>query len=274
MKVNSLTFDNTIYEGFNLSTTIPAPVTDMHFAIVKMLPNPNQTFPNEVMAAAVNDQDVPVKFGKGATIPCRAWFDIMSMIMTAPALKWAIEPNMLWINERYYGDSFWPDVDPQGNAPDAREPIAECLAYPCNFIAWDYRLGDWFHLLSYDYLSPPTNPYKDNWFMKPWLWHKAQARNIKDDHLSNVGAGLDVYLPIIKKTAHTWMHLSQLELFPALPYTLDDGNVIIRYELQGADVIGHTRAGTFIYLRKVGKFTGTVEPYSWHLQQRGVIPPT
>jgi hypothetical protein len=55
---------------------------------------------------------------------------------------------------------------------------------------------------------------------------------------------------------------------------LNDGQVIVSYTLQGADVIGQTQAGTFLYLRKCGKFTGTSEPYNWHLAQRGVIPPT
>lgn len=256
-----------------LLSDAPIP-SDLHFAIVKMLPNPNQTFPNEVMAAAVNDQDVPIRLMKGDKIPCRQWFDIMSQIQTPAALRWATNPHLLWINDRYKGDIDYPDVDPQGNQPSEAEPIAECIYYPCNFVAYDYRVGDWFHLVSYDSLNPPVNPYTDNWFMKPWLWGKAQARNIEGTKIINVGVGLDVFLPLLRRYNHVWMHLTQLELFPALPYTLDDGNVIIRYELQGADVIGHTRAGTFIYLRKVGKFAGTVEPYSWHLQQRGVIPPT
>ena len=197
----------------------------------------------------------------------------MSQIQTAPALRWAIEPHVLWINDRYKGDSAWPDVDPQGNAPSDAEPISECIWYPCNFIAYDYRVGDWFHLLAYDSLSPPTNAQTDNWFTKPYLWGKAQARTIEGTKIINVGSGLDVYLPMIKKTAHTWMHFSQLEMFPELPFTLDDGNVIIRYELQGTDVIGQTQSGTFLYLRKVGKFTGTSEPFGWHLATRAVIPP-
>lgn len=263
-----------IFSDGSVEVVKPAPVSDMHFAIVRMLPNPQQTYPYEVMAAAVGDMDVQTKIMKGDKIPCRQWFNHMSQIMTAPALRWAIEPHVLWINDRYRGDSDWPETDPQGNAPSDAEPIAECIYYPCNFIAYDYRVGDWFHLVSYDSLSPPTNAQTDNWFMKPWLWGKAQARNIEGTKIINVGAGLDVYLPLIKKTPHTWMHLSQLELFPALPYTLEDGSVIINYVLQGADVIGQTQSGTFLYLRKVGKFTGTSEPLGWHLQQRGVIPPT
>jgi len=257
------------------TVTAPAPLPNkLNYAIVKMLPNPNQTYPYEVMAAAVSDADIPVRVMKGDKILCRQWFNIMSQIMTAPALKWATEPHVLWINDRYKGDSHWPETDPQGNAPSDAEPISECIYYPCNFIAWDYRVGDWFHLLAYDSMSPPTNPYTDNWINKPWLWGKAQARNIEGTKIINVGVGLDVYLPLIKKTPHTWMHLSQLELFPALPYTLGDGQIIVSYQVQGADVIGQTQAGTFIYLRKVGKFTGTSEPYNWHLQTRSVIPPT
>jgi hypothetical protein len=252
----------------------PVPVPPgVKYAIVKMLPNPGQTFPFEVMAAAVNDQDVPTKVSKGATIPCRDFFNIMSQIMTAPALRWSIEPNVLWINERYKGDSAWPDYDSQGNAPDDREPIAECIYYPLNFVAYDGRLGDWFHLLSYKNTEPPTDPFTDNWYRKPHLWGKAQARNKDGSKIINVGAGLDVYLPLIRKTTNIWMHLSQLELFPELPYMLETGEIITKYELRGCNVIGLTEGNTPIYLRKVGLSIGTVEPYQWKLQTRPVIPP-
>jgi hypothetical protein len=253
---------------------LDAPVqSDLHFAIVKMLPNPNQTFAFEVMAAAVNDMDVPTKVMKGDKIFCRQWFGIMSQIQTAPALRWAIEPHVLWINDRYKGDSAWPDTDPQGNAPSDAEPICESIYYPCNFVAYDYRVGDWFHLVSYDSLSPPTNPFTDNWQQKPWLWGKAQARNIEGTKIINVGSGLDVYLPLIRKTPHSWMYITQLELFPDLPFVLDDGTVITSYTLQGADVIGQTQAGTFLYLRKATKFGGMSEPYNWKLNTKSVIPP-
>jgi hypothetical protein len=251
------------------------PVTDMHFAIVR-IPVPTQPapFPYTVMAAAVNDQDVPTKIMKGDKIFCRQWFDIMSQIMTAPALRWAIEPKTLWINDRYKGDSAWPETDPQGNAPSDAEPISECIYYPCNFIAWDYRVGDWFHIVSYDSLSPPTNPFTDNWLQKPWLWGKAQALSADGTKIINVGNSLDVFLPLIRKTKSIWMHSSQLELFPELPFVLNDGQVIVSYTLQGADVIGQTQAGAFLYLRKCGKFTGTSEPYNWRLTTKSVIPPT
>jgi hypothetical protein len=264
-----------IYSDGSVEVITPAPVTDMHFAIVRMLPNPNQTYANEVMAAAVNDQDIPTRLMKGDKIPCRQWFNFMSMIMTAPALRWALEPHVLFINDRYKGDSAWPETDPQGNAPSDAEPICESIFYPCNFVAWDYKIGEWYHLLAYDYMSPPTNAQTDNWFTKPYLWGKAQARNIVDDHLSNPGNSLDVYLPLLRQYRHVWMHATQLEIFPALPFILNDGQVVVSYQVQGADVIGQTQAGTFLYLRKCGKFTGTSEPYSnWHLAQRGVIPPT
>jgi hypothetical protein len=256
------------------TVTTPAPVTDLHFAIVRMLPNPNQTFPFEVMAAAVNDMDVPTKVMKGDKILCRQWFSHMSQIMTAPAFLWATRPNFLWINDRYYQDADWPEADRIGRPPSDREPISECLAFPCNFIAWDYKYNDWFHLVAYDSMLPPTNPYTDSWFTKPYLWHKAQARNIEGTKIINVGNSLDVFLPIIKKTKSTWMHLNQLEIFPELPFILNDGTVITSYTLQGADVIGQTQAGTFLYLRKCGKFTGTSEPYNWHLTTKSVIPPT
>lgn len=262
-----------IYDDGSVDVVTPLPITDAHFAIVRMLPNPGQTFENEVMAAPVNDQDVPIKFGKGSPILCRSFFSFMSKIQTPQAFRWAVEPNILWINERYFEDSFWPNFDPQGNAPDAREPISECIYYPCNFIAWDFRQGDWFHLISYRNTEPPTDPFADNWITKPWLWGKAQARNIRDSHLSNPGLGLDVYLPLIKKTLHTWMHISQLEMLPSLPYTLSDGQVVVSYQLRGTDVIGITKTGTFLYLRAVTKFGGMSEPYSWHLQTPPCIPP-
>jgi hypothetical protein len=123
------------------------PASDMHFAIVR-IPVSDQPgpFPNTVMAAAVNDQDVPTKIMKGDKIFCRQWFNIMSQIQTAPALLWATRPNMLWINDRYYQDPDWPDADRIGRPPSDREPISECIYYPCNFIAYDYRVGDWLHL--------------------------------------------------------------------------------------------------------------------------------
>jgi hypothetical protein len=81
-------------------------------------------------------------------------------------------------------------------------------------------------------------------------------------------------LPLIRKTKSIWMHSSQLELFPDLPFILNDGTVITSYTLQGADVIGQTQTGTFLYLRRVTKFGGTSEPYNWHLTTKSVIPPT
>jgi hypothetical protein len=253
--------------------TPPAP-TGIKYAIVRILPNPGQTFPFEVMSAPVNDQDIPVRIGmKGNKMPCRAWFDFLSMIQTPQAYRWAIEPHVWWINDRYKGDSAWPDYDPQGNAPSDAEPISECIWYPLNYIAYDYRVGDWFHLVSYSNTSPPTDPYTDNWVTKPWLFCKAQMRNKDGTIIYNVGSGLDAYLPLIKQTEHTWMHLTHIEPFPSLPYTLDDGTIIVSYQLQGANVIGTTQSGACLFLRKVGKFTGISEPFGWHLQTPSVIPP-
>lgn len=274
MKVTNLVLGTQPYQGFDLQVKTPPPPANIKYAIVRIpVATDPAPFPNTVMAAAVNDQDIPTKIAKGATIPCRPFFDIMSMIQSAQALRWAIEPHVLWINKRYLGDSAWPDPDPQGNPPDAGEPVAECIYYPLNFVAYDNRMGDWFRLLSYKNTEPPTDPYTDNWITKPYLWGKAQALSKDGLRVTNVGAELDVYLPLIKKTAHTWMHLNQLELLPELPFVLMDGTIIISYKLSGADVIGITQSGAYIYLRKTGKFTGTIEPYNWHLQTRAVIPP-
>jgi hypothetical protein len=261
-----------IFNDGSVTVNRVTPPPYVKYAIVKMLDNPGQTFPFEVMAAAVNDQDIPTRLMKGDKIPCRQWFNFMSMIMTAPALRWALEPHVLFVNDRYKGDSAWPDYDPQGNAPSDAEPISECIYYPCNFVAYDGRLGDWFRLLSYKNTEPPTSPFTDNWYRKPWLWGKAQARNQDGNKVINVGAGLDVYLPLIRKTTNAWMHLSQLELLPALPYMLEDGRIITSYELTGCNVIGLTESGSPTFLRKV---TGTtmIEPHTWHLQTRAVIAP-
>jgi hypothetical protein len=259
--------------SYSVRNSIKPPL-GVKFAIVRIPQNEDPApFDWTVMAAAVNDQAEPTRMGKGSTIPCRAFFNHMSKIMTPAAYKWAVEPNVLWINERYKGDSDWPEVDAQGNAPDDREPISECIYYPLNFIAYDKRDGDWFHLLSYINVYPPTDTETDNWIQKPWLWGKAQAISRDGEKIINVGEALDVYLPLIKHTTSTWMHISQLELLPELPYLLQDGRSVVEYILSGANVIGVLRGGEEVYLRKVGKFTGLEEIYNWHLQTIAVIPP-
>jgi hypothetical protein len=274
MRVTSLVVNGVQLKGFDLIQKSVAPAKGTKFAIVRIpVYDDPLPFDNTVMATPVNDEDIPSRYGKGSKIPCRDFFGIVSRIQTPEAFKWAVEPHVLWINDRYYQDSAWPDFDPQGNAPSDGEPIAECIYYPCNFVAYDYKLGDWYHLLSYINTQPPTDSSTNNWVQKPWLWGKAQAISKDGTRITNVGAGLDAYLPLIKRTTNTWMHSSQLETLPELPYLLQDGSIVVEYILMGANVKGVLEDGSQILLRKVGKSTGLEEPYNWHLTTRPVIPP-
>jgi hypothetical protein len=244
------------------------PPTPTNFAIVR-IPTPEVPgpFDNTVMAAAVNDQvPYPMKITKGDTIPCRAFFPFMSKIMTIPADRWAKNPHVLWINKRFFEDIDWPDYDAQGNPPDASEPVCECIEYPMNIVAYDYRIGDWFRLITYKNTEPPLDPMTDNWFMKPWLWGKAQALSKDGLTVTNVGDALHVYLPAIKKSVSTWMHLSQLELFPPAP--LESRGYILR----GASIFMNTAQG--IKALRLARAPGElIHPYpGWSMSTRSVIP--
>jgi hypothetical protein len=250
--------------SYNLHTH---PATPINFAIVRIpVATDPAPFDNTVMAAAVNDQDVPTKIAKGATIPCRPFFSFMAKIQTLEAFRWAVEPHVLWINKRYYQDSAWPGVDPAGNPPDDGEPVCECINYPLNIIAYDLQVGDWFRLITYKNTDPPIDILTDNWFMKPWLFGKAQALSADGLKITNVGAALDVYLPAIKKTTSTWMHLSQLELFPPAPAESQG------YILRGASIFMQTAQG--IKALRLARRPGELEhPYpGWRLETRSVIP--
>ncbi len=238
--------------------TAPAPVDSAlvvrnQLAIVSKL----ETYmadprPIEVNAVAWQDADLPTRPNKGHTIPVtNQWRRYLPKIQTAQAYNWLVEPYTLWINRTDWmceciGSGYGNFVEIIGKSPDGQYYEIRASAYNANL--------------------DTTDPAVFNWFKFPQLFGKCTARR-KDGSILNVGAGLDVYMPIIKQTETLWVYAAEVELFPAYPTGVDG------YVLQGASIYGHTKSDQLIPLRLARKAGELIEPTDWHLKTGSVIPP-
>lgn len=209
--------------------------------------------PIEVNAVAWQDSNPPTRPNKGHTIPVTTkWQTYLQKIQTAAAYKWLVTPYTLWINR-----TDWQ---------------CECIgAGYGNFVEIIGRSADgkYYQIRSTPYNADLTsaNPAVFNWFNFPQLFGKCTARR-KDGTILNVGAGLDVYMPIIKQTETLWVYAAEVELFPAFP------NNIVGYVLQGASVYGYSIFHELIPLRLARKAGELIEPLAgWSLKTGSVIPP-
>lgn len=188
-----------------------------------------------VQARKMND--TPKIAPKGDTmVVSDAWYLYMKKLMTIPAWTWwGVSPRMLMINRT----SKWYDEDSK------EMPRFECIALPCNFIASDYFTGAFAHVVARDsrnFNTSALDPKIDNWFYRPWQFHKATAHN-DDGQVFLVGTSLHVYTPVIREEPDLYIQKDFVEWFPNLPmnvtyngkpYTIDG------YCLKGASVYGHS----------------------------------
>ena len=213
--------------------------------------------------AVSNYSDVPnprPNESKGNPIPINDWKYYVSVINSAKSAAWILKPQTLWINR------FDEKCEPLGGCGNFVNIIGE------NATHWQIET------LLNDRNTHTINPLTYNFQQMPWLFHKAQARGLWSG-IINVGANLDAYFPILSafNRPYAWLKKSTLELFPSLPYTLNDGRVVEKYELEGSNVYGRLRSGELIYLLKAppagGKPDQRTFPTSWKIQTLGVITP-
>ena len=209
--------------------------------------------PIEVNAVAWQDVNPPTRPNKGDTIPVTTgWQNYLKKIQTASAYKWLITPYTLWINRTDFrceciGAGYGNFIEIIGQSLDGNYYQIRSSKYDADLVNYD--------------------PAVFNWYNFPQLFGKCTARR-KDNTILNVGAGLDVYMPIIKKTPTLWVAAADVELFPKYPIGVSG------YVLYGASVYGFTGAGDMLLPLRIARKPGElIHPTEWHLQTGSVIPP-
>lgn len=189
---------------------------------------------------------------KGSPIPLLLWEKLVAKFNSKQAVGWLLQPQMMWVNRE---DKKCEPITCSGNFI---EIIGENARW--------YRIGGTF--------LNTAKTVNGTWFDSPTRFFKATARKLWAG-IYNVGKGLDVYVPYLvsSKAPYAWIKKSDVELFPSLPYTLEDGMVIVDYILEGASVIGVTDSGIRIYLRLATRTGECIQDTSWKLATPGVIPP-
>lgn len=77
--------------------------------------------------------------------------------------------------------------------------------------------------------------------------HKFNAVTMTN-RIIKLGNGYNCYTPFISK-GDMWIRSEYLELWPALPFTLDDGTQIVEYELYGHSYYGVRSDASRVLLR-------------------------
>ena len=87
--------------------------------------------------------------------------------------------------------------------------------------------------------------------------HKFNAYTMQK-RLLNIGNGVDCYTPFISNPemwyGDMWVRSAYIEMWPALPFTLNDGTSIVEYELYGHSTYGIRADKTAVLLRDAGGF--------------------
>lgn len=226
------------------------------YAIVKWTSGPFQRKTDPATVSTTSDANPKPRARKGTPIPILKWVPYAKKINSVAAARWLLKPNMMWPNRP---DNKCEQITVSGNFLDI---IGENASH--------FQVRSQFNDLDTDLLDPEIN----NWFNEPTQYFKAQAIGLFGK-IFNVGNALDVFVPFIKarKYPYTWIEKKRVELFPSLPYTLDDGRVIYGYFLKGASVEGILNTGEMIYLRKATMPGEQIHPTSWKLATHGVKPP-
>lgn len=138
-----------------------------------------------------------LKIGKGTKIKITPAFDrLLRDINSKDAYKKIMIPAAGWIN---YGEG------------------AETISFGGNLIEIDDVEGVWYRAkaLAFDAPIPQVVPPMD-YITRPELIHKFNAVK-KNGGFIKLANGIDAYIPFMKRT-EMWIHKSQIELFPALPF--------------------------------------------------------
>ena len=218
-----------------------------------------------VQARKLND--TPKIAPKGDVIVVSdAWYLYMKKLMTQKAWEWwGVWPRMLMINR----ESKWYDET------STEMPKFECIVLPNNFIAADSFVNGFARIVARDSKNFPAlslDPKADNWFYRPWEFHKATAH---DDagNIWLVGQSFHVYTPVIREEPEIFIQADFVEWFPSLPMTVTyqgRSHVITGYCLQGASVYGHAE-NEDIPLRLVRKPGELLHPCpEWKLNEKPV----
>ena len=191
---------------------------------------------NTVQARKLND--TPKIGSKGDVIVVSdAWYLYMKKLMSQKAWEWwGVWPCMLMINR----ESKWYDET------STEMPKFECIGLPLNFIASNKMVNGFASIVSRDsrhFDTSKLDPAKDNWYFRPWEYHKATTHNtLSGGDISIVGSGFHVYHPVIREEPEIWIQSDFVEWFPALPMDVTyqgRTHTITGYCLQGASVYGH-----------------------------------
>lgn len=190
-----------------------------------------------VQARKMND--TPKIAPKGDTmVVSDAWYLYMKKLMTQKAWEWwGVVPYFLMINR----PSKWSDEN------STEMPKFECIALPNNFIAADFHINGFAHVVARDSQNFDTstlNPAVNNWFYKPHQFWKCTAHNDKGD-VYLVGSSLHVYSPVIREEADIYIQDNFVEWFPSLPMDVTyqgKKHTITGYCLKGASVYGHAES--------------------------------
>ena len=212
------------------------PVVPYHLGIIRQdlveLADTGMTI--TVQARKMND--TPKIGSKGdVMVVSDKWYGYMRKLMTQTAWEWwGVWPRMLMINRL----SKWSDET------STEMPKFECIALPNNFIAADYFIGGFAHVMARDsrnFNTDVLNPEVDNWFFKPWQFWKCTAHD-DNGNVFLVGSSLHVYSPVIREEADIYIQEDFVEWFPDLPMNVTyqgKTHMITGYCLKGASVYGH-----------------------------------
>jgi hypothetical protein len=74
----------------------------------------------------------------------------------------------------------------------------------------------------------------------------------------NIGSGIDCYTPFISNPnmwyGEMWIRTAYIEMWPALPFALNDGTSIVEYELYGHSTYGIRADKSDVLLRDASGF--------------------
>ncbi len=233
-------------------------------------------------------QDIPKGLGKGRAIQVTPsmwrWIEAQNGVK---GYKYARSVGMCWINTDYDHDTPYAQAH------------AESIMTAWNFVSYEEEVTGHLHVRSFGYdedLLTAFDPSVINWRTRPHLFWKLTATN-SGGKVYNVGAGLDVFIPLLHGLKEIWIPTIECELFPELPravkikvpklnvrmepdlsqpvigiYTAGQMPAIFKYRLVGASVWGQTGLGWICLLLsdKPGQHQFLT---SWSLVTPGVIPP-
>lgn len=197
--------------------------------IPKLLSNPPQT-------VTFNQQ---MSKSKGNKIPLTDWMrKFLTKINSAAGVSGLLDPKAGWINT---------GVNP------------EALSFGGNDVIVTKVVGLYACVHAIDTNSENTT---DTFFTPNGrtIVHKFTAVN-KRKYMIKLGRGVDAYIPFLKNSTDYWIPKAYLEMYPALPFELSTGKIVVEYLLLGNETMGILDTGELelLYSPKTGY------PTNWKL---------